>query len=187
MSRSAAGAPAESRSESENGLGVRGPAGVASEPSVLAALMTRPVIQPAMRRRAARYAALLALLAVVAGCGSAPEAPTPRIPPPAAPPGVVLHAYLDSLLVGDCATARLLATSTFRKGNGELCGALSLSAYRVNPEPATPNANEAVYGTTLTTSGSSDGTVSPGETTWFYDLARQPDGSWRLVGGGSGP
>lgn len=109
------------------------------------------------------------------------------LPPTSAGPEVVLDAYLRALRAGDCDTGRKLATATFVKGNGELCGATHVSAYQINPEPARPSPDETVFGTTLTTTGTADGSIQAGEITWFYSLGRQPDGSWRIVGGGSGP
>jgi hypothetical protein len=119
---------------------------------------------------------------IVAGCWSSRAV----LPPDSAPPAAVLDAYLKALNGGDCQTARALVTSTFTVGNGELCGAVRVSAYSVNPTPATPPDGEVIFATTLTTSG--DGVSIPaGDVTWFYDLVHQPSGAWRIVGGGSGP
>lgn len=109
------------------------------------------------------------------------------LPPISAGPEVVLDRYLGALVAGDCDTGRKLATETFRKGNGELCGATRVSAYRMEPVPARPSSEEVVFATNLTTTGSDDGSIEPGPLIWFYSLDRQPDGSWRIVGGGSGP
>lgn len=126
--------------------------------------------------------ALLTLIATAA-CSASSAA---TLPPASAGPEVVLDAYLRALVAGDCATGRELATAAFVKGNGELCGDTKVSAYEVNPVPAGSGA-EKVFATTITTSGTSDGSVHPGAMTWFYDLVQQPDGFWRLAGGGSGP
>lgn len=98
----------------------------------------------------------------------------------------MLDTYLRALAAGDCTTAHALATPTFSVGNGELCGEVEVSAYSVGSHPATPSSHEAVFSTVLTTDGSSDGTIEPGKTTWFYELKRH-GGEWRLVGGGTGP
>jgi hypothetical protein len=131
----------------------------------------------------------LALLAAVAAasCSPAPAPPPFSMPPASAGADVVLDAYLRALVAGDCADGRRLATAAFARGNGELCGDTRVSDYKVNPAPARPNAAEAVYATTITTSGTPDGSVLPGAMTWFYDLVRQPGGAWRIAGGGSGP
>jgi len=127
---------------------------------------------------------------VVDGPTANPGQPSPAaidLPPVSAPPDVVLDAYLQALLAGDCATAHTLVTATFIIGNGELCGALTVTAARIDPVgPARPSDHEVVFGTTLTTVGG-DASMPDGEQTWFYDLQRQPDGAWRLTGGGSGP
>jgi hypothetical protein len=99
---------------------------------------------------------------------------------------VVLRAYLEELQAGDCVAARALATPTFRVGNGELCGALRVTAFAPLGEPATPSDQEAVFSTKLTTVGG-DQSMPDGGHIWFYDLVLQPDGAWRLAGGGSGP
>lgn len=90
-----------------------------------------------------------------------------------------------ALVAGDCRTAHALTTSAF-SGNGDLCGVVKVSSFSLNGKPATPGRDEVIYGSTLVTSGSSDGTIPRGNLTWFYDLKRQDD-SWKLVGGGSGP
>ncbi|HXI81313.1 MAG TPA: hypothetical protein VNM34_10910 [Verrucomicrobiae bacterium] len=108
-------------------------------------------------------------------------------PPDSSRPATVLDAYLHALLSGDCAAGHALGTETFRKGNGELCGETTVISARVNGDPATPSSDEVVFASTLITTGTADGSVPAGEITWFYALGRQPDGSWRLTGGGSGP
>jgi hypothetical protein len=84
--------------------------------------------------------------------------------------------------------ARAFVAPTFRIGNGELCGATHVTDFRIDEPPAgSVDAGEVVFGTTLTTTGSGDGSVPPGTITWFYTLARSPDGGWRITGGGSSP
>jgi hypothetical protein len=126
----------------------------------------------------------VALLAVVAVAACTPAA---SLPPASAPPEVVLDAYLRALVAGDCDTGRKLATSTFVVGNGELCGATRVSAYQVLLNPARLMSGEVVFATTITTTGTADQSIRPGGMIWFYSLDPQPDGSWRIVGGGSGP
>ena len=129
-----------------------------------------------------RLLAGIAIALTVLACG--PTAPPPSADP--TDPASVLATYLTALGAGDCTSARAFAAPTFRQGNGELCGAVRVSAIRVDWDPAR-SANEVVYATTLTTSGSADGSVPAGDITWFFDLKREADGAWRLVGGGSGP
>jgi hypothetical protein len=131
---------------------------------------------------------VLALLTVVAtaSCSAATTPSAFSLPPASAGADVVLDAYLRALVAGDCATGRKLTTATFVKGNGELCGETRVSDYKINPEPG-GGGTEKVYSTTITTSGTSDGSIQAGSMTWFYDLVQQPDGSWRIAGGGSGP
>lgn len=109
------------------------------------------------------------------------------MPPDAAPPEVVVATYLRALVAGDCTAGKVLGTATFRIGNGELCGATSVSSFTIEGPAPDPNATEWVFATTLITTGTADGSVQPGSMTWFYDLKREPNGPWRLVGGGSGP
>lgn len=110
--------------------------------------------------------------------------------PPAASasPDVVLNAYLDALVLGDCSAGKALGSAHFiQVGGGELCGATKVKSFRIDGAAPSPFTDEVVYATTLVTTGSDDGSVQPGTLTWFYDLKRQTDGAWRLVGGGSGP
>lgn len=127
-----------------------------------------------------RHAALAILTTVVlAACGSLPL-------PDQSPPEVVLHTYLAALKAGDCERAGSLATPTFIVGNGELCGALEVTAFTPLAGPATPDDREVVFATTLTTRGG-DVSMPDGNHRWFYILIRQPNGAWRLAGGGTGP
>jgi hypothetical protein len=133
----------------------------------------------------ARLAAPALFIALaIAAC-----APTVHVSlPPDATAREVLDTYLAAIVRGDCATGRALATATFREGNGDLCGAVRVTHASVDADaPTRPNDAETVFATTLTTGGSSDGTVPAGDITWFYVLDRQNDGSWRISGGGSGP
>lgn len=134
-----------------------------------------------VRRRGRNAALTLLAVAAIAACG-----PRTVLPPDSAPPAVVLNAYLTALLAGDCDTARALATPTFFRGNGELCGGPDVSAFTPLRGPATPRDGEVVFSTTLTTRGG-DGSMPDGDNLWFYSLVRQPNGAWRLAGGGSGP
>lgn len=143
--------------------------------------MRRNVV-PARVRRCGRGAALALLaLTTVAACGS----PT-ILPPDSASPALVLDAYMKALRSGDCATSRALSTQTFVVGNGELCGALHVTAFTALGGPATPRDGEVVFSTTVTTRGG-DASMPDGDHLWFYTLTRQPSGAWRLSGGGTGP
>jgi hypothetical protein len=116
---------------------------------------------------------------VVAACGILPTAGQP-------PPEQVLNTYLAALQADDCERTRSLITPSFVAGNGDLCGMLDVLAVGPLSEPATPQDGELLFSTTLTTSG--DGvSIEAGDTLWFYTLVRQPDGSWRIAGGGTGP
>ena len=117
----------------------------------------------------------VALLTALVAC-NAPVAPRASVDP--GNPASVLNAYLDAIASGDCATGRTFATESFRKGNGELCGAVRVEAVRIQPRQPAGTADELVFATTLTTGGSQDGSVPAGEITWFYDLKRQVDGTW---------
>ena len=124
-------------------------------------------------------------LCLVAGCASTSSA-TIALPSAGADARTVLSVYLEALKAGDCTTASQLATSTFRFGNGELCGHLKVWSYTDPGQPALPSNGEAIFSTELYVSGG-DGSMNNGKNTWFYDLKQQTDGQWRLVGGGSGP
>ena len=126
----------------------------------------------------------IALFALT-GC-AAPSRDSASPPPPGAAASDVLDSYLRALVAGDCATAHAAATSTFATDPSELCGEVRVTTFSVRENPATPGPNEVVYMTTLTTNGSSDGTIARGKTDWFYGLERK-GGQWRLASGGSGP
>jgi len=125
---------------------------------------------------------------VLSGDMPAGSAPSPSASvDPAAQPRALLEAYLQALRSGDCAAGRTLTLPSFRVGSGELCGALTVMSVTLDPlEPARPNDHEAVYSTTLTVTGG-DQSMPDGTYTWFYDLLEQPDGTWLIAGGGSGP
>lgn len=132
-------------------------------------------------------AGVVVAIVVVAVASAACAAPF-AMPADSAGPQVVLERYLAALAAGECDAGRRLATATFTTGNGELCGHADVTAYRLDPGmPAQPSANEVVFSVQLTTGGTDDGSVRPGQTLWFYSLARQPNGAWRLTGGGTGP
>jgi hypothetical protein len=136
------------------------------------------------RRRPGRVVVTLAAaLIVTSGCAG----PTFSPPPDAAPAEEVVTSYLRALMRGDCSAGKVLGAATFRVGNGELCGATSVTSFRVNGPAPDPNATDWTFATTLVTTGTADGSIQPGEMTWFYSLRRDPGGRWRLVGGGSGP
>lgn len=120
---------------------------------------------------------------IVAACAG----PTFSMPPDSAPPEVVVATYLRALVAGDCTAGKMLGAATFRVGNGELCGATSVSSFTIEGPGPDANATEWVFATTLVTTGTADGSVQSGRIAWFYDLRRQPNGSWRLMGGGAGP
>ena len=123
-------------------------------------------------------------LFVTGGCGG----PSERVPlpPRGAGPDVVMDAYLTALRAGDCDTTAALGVPPFGFGNGALCGHLTVEAVTRDGAPAEPNPDERVYATTVSVSDG-DPSMEDGEHLWFYSLRRQPDGSWRLAGGGTAP
>ncbi len=133
------------------------------------------------RRRSRRIPENGPRTVLVVGCQ-----PAVAVPPDSAGPDVVLDAYLRSLVAGDCDTGWKLATETFTKGNGELCGATDVTAYEIDGK-AQPSADEVVFGTTVTTTGDNGQSINPGQMIWYYSLKRQPNGAWRITGGGTGP
>jgi hypothetical protein len=128
------------------------------------------------------------LITVVVAAAACSFGLNPYLPPANATPLEVLTAYLEAYKGGQCGVARQLwIAAVAHTGDGDLCGDAQLLTYRLNPEPATPAADIAEFASTLTTNGSADGSVQAGEITWFFELDRQADGSWRIRGGGSGP
>jgi hypothetical protein len=94
----------------------------------------------------------------------------------------VLNEYLGFVRQGDCPAAAGLYVGTY----GNLCGVLTLAEFTVGQAAAVGD-RELDVATTLTTSGSQDGTIPAGTVTWFFVLTKQPDGSWRITDAGSGP
>jgi hypothetical protein len=148
---------------------------------------------PAMVRSVARWGAPMSPLrrrsslgvvltaALVAGCAG----PSITAPPTSAAPSVVLETYLRAFEAGNCGAGRQVWHAS--GDAGDLCGATTLSAYQFTGPPATPSATEVEYAVDLTTTGTGDGSVQPGQTLWFFQLDRQADGSWRITQAGSGP
>lgn len=133
----------------------------------------------------------VAALAGCAGCVThsavvLPPAGAPARQVPGTPARQVLDTYLKAVQAGDCATAHALATATFRVGNGELCGDVDVKTFTVDAETQVPDGTIS-FATQLVTGGSGDGSIPPGHLTWFYNLKKQANGSWRLISGGSGP
>ena len=135
-------------------------------------------------RRAITVPASVGTLALCAACAA--HSPV-ALPPPSASPRQVVTRYLHALQSGDCDTAHALATSTFVPGNGELCGDVDVKTFKVAADTASTGLGQITFATQMVTNGSGDGSIPPGELTWFYTVKRQSDGSWRLVSGGSGP
>lgn len=101
----------------------------------------------------------------------------------------VVTGYLTAARAGQCEEAAAVYWSTpDREGpRGDLCE-FTISAFDVGSHQE-PSATERtdVVSVLLTTDGSPDDTVPPGRIVWFYVLDRQPDGTWRITEGGSGP
>lgn len=174
--------------------------GVQVNPDVLAALQKRVQHRRAIRkwRLPALVAAVVAtIVAVAIGIFSAhhvlpatsgpPTAHSTGLPAIGASPSDVLDAYPGAFTAHDCATASTLTTRTFTHGNGELCGDVTIDSF-TRAAGGAVNGNEITYAITLhVVTGSKDCTIPAGDVTWFYELRHQPDGSWKIVGGGSGP
>lgn len=130
-------------------------------------------------RRLLRLTAALAL--VLGGCAG----PSITAPPVSASASAVLEAYLRAFEAGDCGAAGQVWKGSGEDGN--LCGSTTLSRYQFTGPPATPSATEVEYAIDLTTTGTGEGSIQPGETLWFFILDRQANGAWRITSGGSGP
>jgi hypothetical protein len=137
------------------------------------------------RANAARWVVLGLALSVLVLTACAPAV---ALPPASASPQVVLDTYLRALAAGDCSTGRKLWTEgAASRVRGDLCGETQVSAYGITGDPAQPTADELVFSTILTTTGTRDGSVRAGRITRFFTLRRQANGVWRIWGGGSGP
>lgn len=127
------------------------------------------------------FALIVVPVIAAAGCAARP------LPPDTASSEVVLRAYLDALVAGDCSATAALELPSMRVGNGELCGGVDVTAYRGIQGPAGTPGVEEVYHVTLTTGGDGGQSIEAGDLGWFLGLRRDAGGSWRLSGGGTGP
>ncbi len=145
-------------------------------------LRTMTTAERAACWRHASVCAAVVLISATAACTRTP--PAPPLPPTTAPPEQVLDRYLSALVAHDCATAHSLATGTFVKGNGELCGVVTVSAY--TPPQLAPRRidTEAVFSSQLSITGG-DESLPDGQRLWCWVLDQQPDNAWRLTAGGS--
>lgn len=145
-----------------------------------------------------RSFAIIVLLSLALGCDaltptpppepSASVAPSPVPPSFSYPPVAVVQSYLDAFQEGDCTAARRVwLTAQPSVGDGDLCPDTTLMGYRLDPAPAVISDTEQEFSATLTTTGTDDRSVAPGDTIWFYDVKKQPDGTWLIASAGSGP
>ena len=116
---------------------------------------------------------------VLAGCSHAPFV----LPDDSVPPATVLDDYLTAVVANDCSTARALETKDYREGHD--CGMWHIASFGALVGPATPRDGEVVFDTAVTTHG--DDALPDGDHLLFFDLIRQPNGAWRVAGGGTGP
>ncbi|MEJ7648339.1 MAG: hypothetical protein WKF57_04710 [Nakamurella sp.] len=172
---------------------------------VLFAVTPRPIVVPAGPRPAAPDSEAVSSQGLVwdqlgrrgtGGPGPAtgnPSAGTPSDPGSETPdlrtPLSVVTGYLAAARAGRCeeAAATYWGPPPAVGERGDLCDS-TISDFDVGPREApSASARTDVVAATLTTDGSSDQTVPPGTIVWFYQLERQPDGTWRIIEGGSGP
>jgi hypothetical protein len=125
-------------------------------------------------------------LVLLAAAGAACSAPSVTLPAAAAPPMVVVEAYLGEFRAGDCTNAHALWTKVHVVGDGDLCGSARLQAFVINPDVLTPGTGQVIVSTTLTTGGSDDRSVPAGDISWNFTLERRPNGAWRITEGGTG-
>ena len=129
-----------------------------------------------------RRFALLACLAI----GACQAAPTVQLPADSAEPHDVLIAYLRALMARECATALALTTEGGAQQVADYCGPIRVRSFQVRGDPAAPNDQERVFSTTLNLQGG-EPSLPDGDNTIFFQLIRQPNGAWRIAGGGTGP
>ena len=155
------------------------------------ALGSEPVVGWRRHRVAMTVLSVVVALLVAGGLGLAVggegrSATGAQTAPDPTSPGQVVEAYLAAFRVGDCDEGGRWTSESF-PGNGDLCGFVTIDDYTVNGA-ATPTPDQQVFAVNLhVTKGSADGTVPDGNVTWFYQLNRQSDGTWKIIGGGSGP
>ena len=124
-----------------------------------------------------RSLVLVASLAgALAGCGHA----SVSMPPDSAAPDVVLETYLRAQVAGDCTTVRALTLETAVPCDG------SIKAYAFDHSRSFSLPDGSVqFHVTLTVT--IEFGMTAGEHGFYYYLARQPNGVWRVTSGGDGP
>ena len=130
--------------------------------------------------RAGSRVGVLMLCCAFAGCGGHA---TVSIPPTTAPSDVVLDTYLQALVAGDCAAARAMETGQLA---GECNTTIRKYAFDHGRSFSPSFAPDSVqFVVSVTVSGVGGGL--DGDHNWFYWLARQPNGPWRVTSAGTGP
>lgn len=143
------------------------------------------IFGPSLRRLAATVALGVMCASVAAACSST-RAATIELPGIDASPSQVLDTYLAAFQANDCPQVASLTTPAF-VNNGDLCGHVTIDSFERGPDHAVVG-NETSYAVSLQiASGTLDGTPPRNPVLWFFILQRQPDGSWKLTSGGSGP
>lgn len=130
--------------------------------------------------------ALVLALAVVGCASAATHVPLPSEP---APPRIVLLAYLDALVAGDCTTARSLATPELAAmPSGIWCDqprVVGYTAPAASDEPGGDPLAQLVYAVEIDVRGG-DPSLPDGRRIWFFVLEPR-GGVWRVTDTGSGP
>lgn len=136
-------------------------------------------------------ARLVASVAALAACAFAAACSASHLPTTAelADPGRVVRGYLDAAVADDCdGAAGYWVQPEPGYLRGDLCS-LGVSSYEIDgaDRDTSPSADQRVVAATLTTGGNCDLTVPAGQVLWFFQVLKQPDGSWQIAQGGSGP
>lgn len=106
--------------------------------------------------------------------------------PDAATPRDVLEVFLKSFAIGDCAVTRELSTPSGFMQVGGFCDRIHVVDFEILGDGSASGPDAITFGTSLTIDRGTD-VLRPGDHTVFFSLGREPNGPWRVTGGGTGP
>lgn len=138
-------------------------------------------------------ALLLGIVALLPGCSGATPSPEALVPPTAPPilddatgPRGVLEVFLKTLVIHDCAAAMELSTPAGFAEVGGFCERINVVDFVIRGDAMSDHPDAVTFATRLTIDGAND-VMAPGDHAVFFSLAREPDGPWRVSGGGTRP
>jgi hypothetical protein len=112
------------------------------------------------------------------------QASAASAPPVDATPFEVLTAYLEAVQARNCPAALIVSLSgDIVPTTNALCSSSArVTAFAVDANATQPSEGTEVFHVAMTTTGGAFG-LPDGQNPWFFALARQPSGAWRVSAG----